>query len=131
MKSIKFVLQLGMDALAGDTLAHLELTNNVHAEIIERVLSYRKPVLATGGGGYHVDNTVRGWALAWKIMCGQSEDLGSDFGMGGVMLQSTEWAGGLRDRVLAVDEEHCQAVDTALGATMHYLIQHVFPCHKI
>ena len=26
-----FVLQLGMDALAGDLLAHLELTNNVHA----------------------------------------------------------------------------------------------------
>ena len=25
-----FVLQLGMDALAGDLLAHLELTNNVH-----------------------------------------------------------------------------------------------------
>ena len=65
-----FVLQTGMDALAGDPLAHLELTNNAHAEIIGRLLGFNKPLLATGGGGYHVDNTVRGWALvAWKIMC--------------------------------------------------------------
>jgi acetoin utilization protein AcuC len=59
-----FVLQLGMDALAGDPLAHLELTNNTHAEIIGQILRYNKPMLATGGGGYHFDNTVRGWALA-------------------------------------------------------------------
>ena len=61
-----FVMQLGMDGLAGDALAHLELTNNVHAEIVDRILSFDKPILATGGGGYHVENTVRGWALAWK-----------------------------------------------------------------
>ena len=126
-----FVLQSGMDALAGDALAHLELTNNVHAEIVERILAYRKPVLATGGGGYHVDNTVRGWALAWKIMCGKGQDNSADFGLGGVMLQSTEWAGGLRDRTLAVNGEHCDAVDATLQATMQYLIQHVFRYHGI
>ena len=53
-----FVLQLGMDALAGDALAHLELTNNAHAEIINQILRYNKPMLATVGGGYHVDNAV-------------------------------------------------------------------------
>jgi acetoin utilization protein AcuC len=126
-----FVLQLGMDALAGDALAHLELTNNAHAAIIERILAYQKPVLATGGGGYHVDNTVRGWTLAWEIMCGQVNDMGLDLGMGGVMLQSTEWAGGLRDRIVVVDAEHCDAVDAALRTTLQYLIQHVFPCHGI
>ena len=126
-----FVLQLGMDALAGDALAHLELTNNAHAAIIEHILAYQKPVLATGGGGYHVDNTVRGWTLAWEIMCGQVNDMGLDLGMGGVMLQSTEWAGGLRDRIVVVDEEHCDAVDAALQTTLKYLIQHVFPCHGI
>jgi acetoin utilization protein AcuC len=126
-----FVLQLGMDALAGDLLAHLELTNNVHAEIIERILAFNKPVLATGGGGYHVDNTVRGWALAWKIMCGQHEDNIQELGMGGVMLQSTEWAGGLRDRRLAVNEEHCASIDRTLQTTMQYLIQQVFRCHGI
>jgi acetoin utilization protein AcuC len=126
-----FVLQLGMDALAGDALAHLELTNNVHAEIIDRILGFDKPVLATGGGGYHIDNTVRGWALAWKIMCGHNDESDFALGIGGNMLQSTEWPGGLRDRVLAVDEAHCESVDTDLQATMRYLIRHVFHYHNI
>jgi acetoin utilization protein AcuC len=117
-----FVMQLGMDALAGDTLAHLELTNNVHAEIVDRILSFDKPILATGGGGYHVENTVRGWALAWTIMCGQQNSADLSLGIGGTMLQSTEWAGGLRDRILALDETQCQANDTAINTTIQHLI---------
>ena len=50
-----FVLQTGMDALAADAIAHLELTNNAPAEIIDRLLRFNKPLLATGGGGYHKD----------------------------------------------------------------------------
>jgi acetoin utilization protein AcuC len=126
-----FVMQLGMDALAGDALAHLELTNNAHAEIVDRILSFDKPILATGGGGYQVENTVRGWALAWKIMCGQENGGDLSLGIGGTMLQSTEWSGGLRDRILALDEGHCEAVDTAVDATVQYLIQNVFPYHSI
>ena len=126
-----FVLQTGMDALAGDPLAHLELTNNVHAEIIERLWGFNKPLLATGGGGYHVDNTVRGWALAWKTMCGSGGENDMAFGMGGVMLQSTEWSGGLRDRVLPEDKQHCEAVDTAIQATIRSLTRNVFEYHGI
>lgn len=58
------VLELGMDALSGDPLAHLCLTNNAYAEIITRLLHFNKPILATGGGGYDVEKTVRGWALS-------------------------------------------------------------------
>jgi acetoin utilization protein AcuC len=126
-----FVLQLGMDALAGDALAHLELTNNAHAEIIDTIKRFDKPILATGGGGYHVANTVRGWALAWKIMCGQEDKDDVALGLGGTMLQSTEWSGGLRDRALAVDEAHCESVDTAILATMRYLRRHVFSYHGL
>jgi len=126
-----FVLQLGMDALAGDPLAHLELTNNTHAEIIGQILRYNKPMLATGGGGYHFDNTVRGWALAWKTMCGQGD--GSDFsvGMGGVMLQSLEWADGLRDRVLPMNEKHCNSVRRSIHTTIRLLARNVFKYHGI
>jgi acetoin utilization protein AcuC len=126
-----FVLQTGMDALAGDALAHLELTNNAHAEIIERLLQFNKPLLATGGGGYHFDNTVRGWALAWKIMCGVGDESDTILGMGGVMLQSTEWSGGLRDRVLPMDEQHCESVETVIQATIRSLIRNVFEYHGI
>ena len=126
-----FVLQSGMDALAGDALAHLELTNNAHAEIIDRLLRFNKPMLVTGGGGYHVDNTVRGWALAWKIMCGLGDESDLALGMGGVMLQSTEWSGGLRDRVISVNENHCEAVEIAVQATIRSLTRSVFKHHGI
>jgi len=125
------VLQLGMDALAGDALAHLELTNNVHADIVDRLLQFNTPILATGGGGYHVDNTVRGWALAWKVMCGQGDESDFALGMGGVMLQSTEWSGGLRDRVLSTDEHHCKSVDRAIRETMNSLTRNVFKYHGL
>jgi len=36
-----FEIQLRMDAPASDVLAHLELTNNAHAEIIERLLAFK------------------------------------------------------------------------------------------
>ena len=126
-----FVLQSGMDALAGDGLAHLELTNNAHAEIIDRLLRFNKPMLVTGGGGYHVDNTVRGWALVWEILCGSGDESNLASGMGGVMLQSTEWSGGLRDRVLPVNENHCEAVEIAIQATIRSLTRSVLKYHGI
>ncbi|WP_419659551.1 histone deacetylase family protein [Desulfosarcina variabilis str. Montpellier] len=126
-----FVLQLGMDALAGDALAHLELTNNAHAAIIEKLLGFNKPILATGGGGYHVENTIRGWALAWKIMSGQDNDSGLALGLGGVMLQSTEWSDGLRDRVLGRNLQHCEAIEEAVHATIRTLVSKVFKYHGL
>ena len=126
-----FVLQTGMDALAGDALAHLELTNNAHAEIIDQLLRFDKPLLATGGGGYHFDNTVRGWALAWKIMCEGGDESDIALGMGGVMLESTEWSGGLRDRVLPMDEQHCEAVEIAIQATIRSLTHNFLEYHGI
>ncbi len=111
------VVELGMDILAGDPLTHLRLTNNVVVEIVERLTRLNRPMLITGGGGYHVENTVRGWALAWRTFCDGADD--TDFvGMGGVMLASTEWAGGLRDRALAVSAEQRRAVDPLLDATI-------------
>lgn len=126
-----FVLQLGMDALAGDALAHLELTNNVHAEVIDRILSFSKPILATGGGGYHVNNTIRGWALAWAVLSGQDHKNDAYIGLGGIMLQSTEWEGGLRDRALPQDEAHCRSVRATIHKTLQTLTQTVLPYHGI
>lgn len=122
------VLELGMDALAGDTLAHLDLTNNTYVEIINELLSFNKPILATGGGGYDVDKTVRGWAIAWKTLSGANDE---PLGLGGVMLQSEEWAGGLRDRVLPVHEKHRRSIDSTLYATISSVKKNVFGYHEI
>jgi acetoin utilization protein AcuC len=125
------VLELGVDALAGDPLAHLQLTNNVYAEVINHLLRFDKPILATGGGGYHVENTVRAWALAWTVLSGQDLDTGMDAVIGGVMLQSTDWQGGFRDRELPVTNQQREMVVPPLQATIETLQAKVFPIHGL
>jgi len=85
----------------------------------------------TGGGGYHVENTVRAWALAWSVLSGQHVEHGLEAAMGGVMLQSTDWQGGLRDRELPVTHEQREMVLPALEATLETLKAKVFPLHGL
>jgi acetoin utilization protein AcuC len=124
------VLELGMDGLMGDPLAHLHLTNNAYADAVGWVLHLGKPVLAVGGGGYNVENTARGWALMWSVLCGDSSaDMA--IGLGGVLLESAEWGGGLRDRVLASHGGQRDAVDRAIEATIRKLKSILFPIHRL
>jgi acetoin utilization protein AcuC len=125
------VLELGMDILAGDPLTHLRMTNNVVADVIDRLLRYQHPVLVAGGGGYHVENTVRSWALAWRAFSGESDAADFGFGMGGVMLGSSEWAGGLRDRTLSVTPQQRGAVEPELQTTIETLTNSIFRIHGI
>ena len=126
-----FVFELGADALAGDPLAHLQLTNNVYAEIINHLLTYDKPILMTGGGGYNVENTVRAWSLAWTVLSGADTDHAAAPPVGGVMLESTDWQGGLRDRTLAVSKEQRDTVEPALEATIDAIKAKIFPVHGL
>ena len=125
------VFELGADALAGDPLAHLYLTNNVYAEIIKHLISLDKPILATGGGGYNIDNTVRAWALAWSILAGADTEHDMNLGVGGVMLESTDWQGGLRDRTLAVSSQQHDIVMPVVEATIEMVKANVFAFHGL
>ena len=125
------VFELGADALAGDPLAHLYLTNNVYADIINHLLRLNKPILMTGGGGYNIENTVRAWALAWTVLCGADSDYAGNSALGGVMLESTDWQGGLRDRALAVSSQQRELVLPAVEATIESIKANVFPLHGL
>ncbi len=125
------VFELGADALAGDPLANLRLTNNVYAEVVRHLLSFEKPILMTGGGGYNIENTVRAWALAWSVLCGADIGNGNSPALGGVMLESTDWQGGLRDRTLAVSSQQRDAVMPAIEATIEAIKANVFPIHGL
>jgi len=125
------VFELGADTLAGDPLAHLQLTNNVYVDVIHHLLRFHKPILATGGGGYHVENTVRAWALAWTILSGQDLAEGMDAAVGGVMLQSMDWQGGFRDRELPVTNQQREMVLPALEASIAMIKAKVFPIHGL
>jgi len=69
--------------------------------------------------------------LAWRTCCGGDEECDFGLGMGGVMLASTEWAGGLRDRTLAVTTEQRRAVELELQATIKNITNNVFRLHGI
>jgi len=126
------VLEAGADTLQGDPLAGFSLTNNVFVEIINNLLMFSKPILATGGGGYNVENTVRAWSLIWTALCDeQSDDMMA--GMGGVMLETTEWANGqgLRDRVLIPSDQQKQLVDPVVENVIEQIKKQIFPIHGI
>jgi len=123
------VFELGVDGLAGDPLAHLSLTNNLYADIIHLLLNYNLPILMTGGGGYNLKNTVRAWALAFSILAGEDTDMYP--GVSGVMLENTEWQGGLQDRKLTVSRHQKKTVKPVLETTIKRVKQNVFPIHQL
>ena len=125
------VFELGADGLAGDPLAHFQLTNNTYADVISHLLSFNKPILATGGGGYNIDKTVRAWALAWSVFVGADSAPDMSVGMGGVYLQSTEWEGGLRDMELPVAGPQKVFVADTVEQTMKNVKRNVFGYHGL
>ena len=126
------VVEVGMDALIGDPLAHLNLTNNAHVEVLEAVRAFGKPILATGGGGYHFENTVRGWVLAWSVLTGdQAEHDALSMAMGGVMRQTDAWVGGLRDRPVPRNGRPMGHVDGEIDAMLARVRQLLFPLHGL
>jgi len=70
------LLQCGADSLAGDPLAHLAFTPEVHrraasdlVRLAERLGHGR--VLALGGGGYNRDNIAAGWCAVVEGLIGE------------------------------------------------------------
>jgi acetoin utilization protein AcuC len=126
------VVEFGMDGLCADPIGGMDLTNNAYAEVAHWVRGLGKPVLATGGGGYHPEQTARGWALCWSVLTGQDnaqDDL--SLGMGGVFLQSSEWLGGLRDRVLIPDPMAVPAVEGQISKVIDEIFADIFPLHGL
>lgn len=124
------VFELGADGLAGDPLAHLKLTNKVYAKIIRFLMGMNIPILMTGGGGYHVDNTVRAWSLGWCTLVGE-EPRDMNLGLGGVMLESMDWMGGFQDMELAVTEAEKKSVEPEIEKIINTLKDTVFPVHGL
>lgn len=107
------VFELGADTLAHDPLAHLQLTNNVYAKIINYLLDTQKPILATGGGGYNVENTAKAWAFAWSVFAGADRQ------------------NGLRDRELAVTKQQHEIVIPAIETTINAVKAGIFSFHGL
>jgi hypothetical protein len=94
------------------------------------LVAFDKPILATGGGGYDVENTVRAWSLCWLALCG-NDTPHEHLGMGGVMMESTEWSGGLRDREQVIDADQRQMVDPVVARVIEEVKNNLFAIHGL
>ncbi|MCJ7543844.1 MAG: acetoin utilization protein AcuC [Phycisphaerae bacterium] len=127
-----FVMELGMDGLAGDPLTHLCLTHNAPMEVIQAVQRFRRPILAVGGGGYNIPNTVRAWVLAWSMLCGQmGQRQDASMAPGGVEPAIADRCGELRDRTPVPQEPVRRRVDAAVDATIEKVRSNVFRFHGL
>ena len=64
------VVLTGADALAGDPLAKLALSNGVLWRAVEAVVAKAPAVVVLGGGGYNPWNVVRCWSGLWGRLKG-------------------------------------------------------------
>jgi acetoin utilization protein AcuC len=64
------VIVTGADALAGDPLAKLSLSNGALWRAVERVAPLAPAVVVLGGGGYHPWNVSRCWTGLWGRLAG-------------------------------------------------------------
>ena len=65
------VITCGADALAGDPLSGMMLSNTALWAAVERVSRLAAPVVVLGGGGYNPWTVARCWAGLWARLCGQ------------------------------------------------------------
>jgi len=125
------VIEIGMDILSVDPLTHLSMTNNVIADILQQALVWRTPLLVTGGGGYSFEDTARGWALAWCVLCGIEIEEDLYMGLGGVFLGNAEWSAGLRDKRVYIGTERKSVIGKNVGKSIEIIRERVFPVHNI
>ena len=64
------VVLTGADALAGDPLAKLALSNGALQRAVEAVTATTRAAVALGGGGYNPWNVVRCWSGLWGRLAG-------------------------------------------------------------
>lgn len=125
------VLQIGMNILSGDPLAHLAMTNNAIADLLPALRESGIPLLVVGGGGCNPEQTARGWALAWTVLCGREPGNDRSKGMGGMVPGNSESTAGLRDRHVHSPGDEKERIQTDVARTIDIIKKTVFPIHAI
>jgi acetoin utilization protein AcuC len=65
------VITCGTDALAGDPLSRMALSNVALWEAVERLVALSGPAVVLGGGGYNPWTLARCWTGLWGRLCGR------------------------------------------------------------
>jgi acetoin utilization protein AcuC len=65
------VITCGTDALAGDPLSRMALSNCALWNAVERLIGFSGPAVVLGGGGYNPWTLARCWTGLWGRLCGR------------------------------------------------------------
>ena len=65
------VILSGADAMAGDPLMGLALTNSGLVQAINSILPLAQSSVILGGGGYNPWTTIRYWTMLWSVLTGR------------------------------------------------------------
>ncbi len=124
--------QLGGDALAGDPLTHLRLTNHGYTSALKTLKTAMVPWIIVGGGGYNVEATTRMWALAWAVMNGTEPVDYYSGSVGGVFQGSAEIAGsGLYDMHVYTTGPEKEKIWENCRNVVRTVKESVFPIYNI
>lgn len=118
------VMELGMDVLSTDPLAHFRMTNNAFADLLPLVMGYGAPIVAVGGGGYNPFNTARGWALLWTVLCGIEPE--TDMAAG-----NPEPGPALRETRFHAPNGAQEQISFEAVSVIEYIKRTIFPFHGI
>ncbi|MEN6624501.1 MAG: hypothetical protein ABFD50_23505, partial [Smithella sp.] len=124
------VLAAGVDAMYTDAMAHLSLTNNIYAEVIQGIRQLAPKMLMLGAGGYNPVNIARDWTLAWAVLH-DAEPEGDYFGQMGGRNAAVIEGSSLRDSYPFISATRIAGARAEAGRVMKYLEQNAFPIHCI
>lgn len=62
------VVQCGADCITGDKLGDFNLTPKALGLCIKHILSWKRPVMVLGGGGYNLVNTAKCWTYLTSVI---------------------------------------------------------------
>lgn len=71
MKVEALVITSGADALKGDPLSSMDVSNGALWRAITTLITQWPKAVVLGGGGYNPWTTTRGWAGLWAVLSGQ------------------------------------------------------------
>jgi len=121
------VVEAGLDAVAGDPLAHLRVSIDCLDRCIRDLRGLGLPILVVGGGGYNGPRTVRGWTLIWGTLSGIEPQDQFEGVVGGMMFGPEQHAGVLRDAPSIFDDDLKERARIDLDRVIRYLEAEVLP----
>jgi acetoin utilization protein AcuC len=121
------VAQIGLDTLKRDPLTNLRCTNNGYTKIIRTIKDSCPKIMALGGGGYNITDSVRGWSLAWSILNGLDPQDHYEGIISGNFHSHSHSGGSLYDEPYNLSPVLKEAVNNFVSSKLAYIKSNIFP----